>query len=74
MPYEYPGGVGVPRLFRAGCQWAVGFNGRRRRPWASPDDAALAAVRHAAGLEGCYWTWLCVSANVLRWRPVCTNL
>ena len=74
MAYEYPTRGGVLRLLRAGCQWAVEFNGRRRGQWTSPDDAVMAAVRHSTGLAEWDRTRLCVSDDLLRWRPIGENI
>jgi hypothetical protein len=74
MAYEYPTRGGVLRLFRAGCQWAIEFDGRRRSRWSSPDDAVMAAVRHATGLAGWDQAQFSVSDDLLRWRPIGENL
>jgi hypothetical protein len=74
MAYEYPTGGGVLRLVKAGCQWAIEFNGRRRGQWPSPNDAVQAAVRHSTGLDEWDRTRLSVSDDLLRWRPLGDSL
>jgi hypothetical protein len=74
MAYEYATRGGVLRLLKAGCRWAIEFNGRRRSGWASPDDAVLAAIRHSTGLEEWDRRHLSVSDDLLRWRPIGENL
>jgi hypothetical protein len=73
MSYEYSTRAGVLRLFKAGCRWALEFNRCGRGQWTSPNDAALTIGRQATGLEGWARMRLCVSNDVQRWRPVCTN-
>jgi hypothetical protein len=65
---------GVLRLLKAGCQWAIEFNGHRQCRWTSPDDAVMAAVRHSTGVIGWDRSRFVISDDLLRWRPVGENL
>ena len=74
MPFEYPTEGGVLRLLKAGDRWAVEFEGCRREQWISPDEAAMAAVRHSTGLAEWDQSPFIVSDDLLRWRPLGENL
>ena len=74
MPYEHPTTGGVPRLSDAGCRWSIEFNGRRRSPWISSNEAVSAAVRHSTGSTLWDRSRLAVSNDLLRWRPIGENL
>jgi hypothetical protein len=74
MAFEYSTPGGVLRLLKAGCQWAIEFNGHRQCRWTSPDDVVMAAVRHSTGVIGWDRSRFVVSDDLLRWRPVGENL
>ncbi len=74
MAFEYPTRAGVIRLLRVGQRWTIEFGGGRGHQWATPDAAVMAAVRHATGLQRWDQAPICVSDDLLRWRPIGENL
>ncbi len=70
MPYEYPTHAGVLRVLKAGRRWAIEFRGHVSVRWTSPEDAVLAAVHHRTGVAAWDRERLCVSDDLLRWRPL----
>jgi hypothetical protein len=70
MPYEYPTRGGVLRVLKAGRRGAIEFKGHVRGYWTSPEGAVLAAAHHRTGVLAWDRGQLCVSDDLLRWRPV----
>lgn len=58
MLYKYSACGGMLRVLRAGCRWAIEFNGPRRAQWTSPD--------YRGGLAGWDRTRLVVSYDLPR--------
>jgi hypothetical protein len=74
MPHEHLTTDSALRFLKLGYQWAIEFIGCRRSQWASPDDAAMVAVRHTTGFAGWDRSRFAVSDNLLHWWPIGENL
>jgi hypothetical protein len=74
MAYECPTAGGIVHLRRIGRGWVIGFDGKIRGRWPSPDVAARAVSQHKTGIPEWDRAGIDVSEDLLRWRPLCESL
>ena len=74
MAYECPVIEGTLQLVRDGQHWAIEFNGSPHGRWSSPDEAAMAAAHHRAGLQEWDRSQWAAPEDLMRWRPIGDSL